>query len=100
MSDAPATWPSPPPASADLYLAKVEMDLKNVFSPTGTFTDSDFASGATVSPRVAGPDGRLEVSAMLKLVPPSLTVCEEDVPTNYEPPSLTVCEEDIPGVAQ
>ena len=75
---------------------KLELDLTNVFSPTGAFTDSDFASGANPSPRASGPDGRLEVSAMAKLVPPSLAVSEEDVPTNSKAPTLVVESEDIP----
>jgi len=72
-------WPSSPPASTDLNLVKLELDLQNVFSPTGAFTDSDFAASVNPSPRASGPDGRLEISAMVKLVPPSLTICEEDV---------------------
>lgn len=43
------------------------LDLVNVFDPSGTYTDSDFADQATPAPRTSGPDGRVEAGLITTL---------------------------------
>lgn len=53
--------------AVDLNVIDVNVDLQNVFDPTGTYADPPFPAAVVSAPRTSGPDGRNEGTLSIDL---------------------------------
>lgn len=71
-------WPgSNNSPTVSLAQVAIDMDLTNVFDPTGVYTGAPFPGSRP--PRVSGPDGRPEIWSVLNLQDPQYVIESNEI---------------------